>query len=90
MVEEKRMRPIGSTPNCPALACAGGNIVRKIEDPSNYGIPQAIWDEKEYSSLWRCGYCGFIWYQTTVQGEIGHSRERFQLDSTTVWQVQAL
>jgi hypothetical protein len=65
------MRRVGSTPNCPALACAGGNIVQKIEDPNNYGIPQAIWDQKGYSSLWCCGYCGFIWYQTM---EVGANR----------------
>jgi hypothetical protein len=49
-------------PVCPSLNCARGNIVVEVQDPSAVEMPDGAWQKLRSHKLWRCTYCGLIWY----------------------------
>jgi uncharacterized Zn finger protein len=52
-------------PRCPACDCSGGHPhrVHRVGDPALLKIPCEIIAEAGDKSIYRCDYCGFIWYE---------------------------
>jgi hypothetical protein len=50
---------------CPARDCSGGKNVIEVRDQSSVQLPDAAWAEKGSRKLWRCTYCGFLWFTET-------------------------
>ncbi len=54
-------------PHCPSPACTGGRKNRLHRIKGNPGwLPQEVWAlRKEDEILYRCAYCGLVWFQET-------------------------
>jgi hypothetical protein len=61
-------------PRCPAADCSGGGPVRKVADPSSLQIPADILSSVGSKAIYRCSYCGFIWYEWVAKDGAGTIR----------------
>ena len=52
-------------PHCPSPACAGGdkNKLHHIKGNPNWLPPEVCAPRKEDEILYRCAYCGLVWFQ---------------------------
>jgi len=52
-------------PHCPSRTCTGGHKGKlfRIRGSPNW-LRREVWaKKKEGENLWRCGHCGFVWFQ---------------------------
>ena len=55
--------------DCPSAQCSGGaGRAYEITDPMTVALPQEIWESRGGRRLWKCGYCGFLWFTEIVTG----------------------
>lgn len=52
-------------PHCPASNCGGGykERLRAITAEGAHLTPEVLKRRKDRSSIYRCSYCGFVWFQ---------------------------
>jgi hypothetical protein len=52
-------------PHCPAPNCRGGyeHRLKKVEGMPEWIPPEILKLKKETEQLYRCNYCGFVWFQ---------------------------
>ena len=59
----------GYEPHCPSLTCTGGerNKLFRIKGKPNW-LPSEVWVKKtEEEIVYRCSYCGLVWFQEKLK-----------------------
>jgi hypothetical protein len=66
---EQKLLMRGYEPHCPSRSCTGGhrNKLFHIKGKPNW-LPEEVWIKKrEEEIIYRCSYCGLVWFQEKLK-----------------------